>query len=178
MFSFILLSMLIGCGDSGPKGKPAPPPKPIRIDEAKAAKTKGDTKSEHKGHAHAANAKPIDVGPIPENAKVHFISPKDGAKVKSPVKVQMGVKGMTVEPASNGINANKGHHHIIIDTPSPAKGIAIPKDEKHQHYGKGQTETELKLQPGKHTLRLQFANGAHISYGSKMSAEITITVEP
>ena len=39
------------------------------------------------------------------------------------------------------------------------------------------TETELELPPGEHTLRLQFANGAHLSYGEKMSATITVKVQ-
>jgi len=45
------------------------------------------------------------------------------------------------------------------------------------HFGKGQTETDLTLVPGKYTLTLQFANGAHQSYGEPMSKKIEVTVK-
>ena len=53
----------------------------------------------------------------------------------------------------------------------------MPADETHIHYDAGQTETDLSLTPGPHTLRLQFADGAHRSYGPAMSTQISITVE-
>jgi hypothetical protein len=107
---------------------------------------------------------------------VYFISPKDGDKVKSPVIVQMGVKGMEVEPAG-ALNENKGHHHLIIDGTFIEKGVMVPKDETHLHFGKGQTVDTLALSPGEHTLTLQFADGMHNSYGKDWSATIKITVE-
>ena len=48
--------------------------------------------------------------------------------------------------------------------------------DSYKHYGKGQTGDTLSLAPGAHTLALQFANGQHKSYGSKMYAKINITV--
>ena len=39
------------------------------------------------------------IGPVPEGAKVFFVSPKDGETVTSPVKIQMGIEGMEVQPA-------------------------------------------------------------------------------
>ena len=54
----------------------------------------------------------------------------------------------------------------------------IPMDETHLHFGKGQTSTELTLEPGEHTLRLQMANGAHIAQdGPQYHDEITVTVK-
>ena len=35
----------------------------------------------------------------------------------------------------------------------------------------------MKLEPGTHTLTLQFADGNHNSYGEAMSETITVTVE-
>ena len=58
-----------------------------------------------------------------------------------------------------------GHHHLIVDGKAVPKGSVVPADATHMHFGKGQTETTLKLPPGKHTLTLQFADGAHQSYG-------------
>ena len=65
----------------------------------------------------------------------------------------MGVEGMTVKPAGE-ITANTGHHHILIDTDAVGREDIVPADDKHKHFGKGQTETVLKLAPGKHTLQL------------------------
>jgi hypothetical protein len=126
----------------------------------------------HEDHKEEAKADPLAV---PEGAKVSFVAPADGATVQSPVKVTMGIEGMTVKPAG-ALEANTGHHHIIVDDAGVTKGTAVPADATHIHFGAGQTETELKLAPGKHTLTLQFADGLHRSYGPGMSTTITVTV--
>jgi len=107
---------------------------------------------------------------------VWFVEPKDGATVTSPFKVVFGVKGMAVEPAGE-IKPNSGHHHLLINLgPIPA-GEVIPVDDAHLHFGKAQTEAEIKLPPGNYKLTMQFANGAHISYGPAMAASINVTVK-
>jgi hypothetical protein len=111
-------------------------------------------------------------------AKVSFVEPKDGASVTNPIKVKMAVEGMKIRPAGEDANdKTSGHHHIIVDGGPIAQGQAIPADATHLHFGKGQTETELKLTPGEHTLTLQFADGAHRSYGEKMSSTIHVKVK-
>ena len=107
---------------------------------------------------------------------VYFEGVADGDTVKSPLKVEMGVCGMEVEPAGK-VSEGKGHHHLIVDGTCVPKGEIVPKDATHMHFGKGQTETTLKLAPGKHTLTLQFANGVHASYGEEMCKSIAIKVE-
>ena len=107
---------------------------------------------------------------------VWFVEPKDGATVTSPFKVVFGVKGMAAEPAGE-IKPNSGHHHLLINLgPIPA-GEVIPVDDAHLHFGKAQTEAEIKLPPGNYKLTMQFANGAHISYGPAMAASINVTVK-
>jgi hypothetical protein len=102
---------------------------------------------------------------------------KDGAKVKSPVKVKFGLKGFKLRPAGeNPSDKTTGHHHIIVDGKPVPFGEVVPADDKHIHFGKGQTEAELKLKPGKHTLTLQLADGAHRSYGADLSSTINIEV--
>src|SRR5271166_3723741 len=103
--------------------------------------------------------------------KVFFVEPKNGAVVTSPFKVVFGVSGMVVEPAGE-IKPDSGHHHLLINTGPMKEGETIPADATHLHFGKAQTETEVTLPPGKYTLTMQFANGAHQSYGEKMSATI------
>jgi len=110
--------------------------------------------------------------------RVYFIEPKDGAVVGNEVKVVMGVQGMEIKPAG-AVVENTGHHHLLIDAPQQLNvGEAVPTgSDKHLHFGKGQTETLIKLAPGTHTLTLQFANGAHVSYGEKMRSTISVTAK-
>jgi hypothetical protein len=123
-----------------------------------------------------------DIPPVPENAKVSFIEPADGAKIEGPlvdgkvkVTIKMGTENIAVKPA--GVpEAGTGHHHLLVDTEPAPKGEVVGADEKHIHFGKGQTETELALTPGEHNLKLQFADGIHRSYGPQLGAQITITV--
>lgn len=107
--------------------------------------------------------------------RVFFESPADGATVTSPLKVKFGLEGMKIAPLGD-MTANTGHHHLIINGQVIKAGETVPADEKHLHFGKGQTETEITLPPGKYTLTLQFGNGAHQSYGPGMSKTITVTV--
>ena len=120
----------------------------------------------------------VTVLETPAELGVQWLEPKDGATVKSPVKMKFGVKGMEVVPAGKDPkNRTTGHHHVLIGKKSHPVGQIIPADDKHKHFGKGQTETELELPKGKHTVSLQFADGIHASYGESMAATITITVE-
>jgi len=111
-----------------------------------------------------------------KGASVSFVQPVDGATVERSFKVVMAVDGMTVHEAGEVIPGT-GHHHIIIDGGYIPLNEVIVKDREHLHYGKGQTEAELHLYPGKHTLTLQFANGNHKSYGSALSKTITVNVK-
>ena len=107
---------------------------------------------------------------------VMLLEPADGASVSSPFKVRFGIKGMSVAEAGE-ILANSGHHHLLINQAAIAKGESVPFSDQHLHFGKGQTEAEVKLAPGTYKLTAQFANGAHQSYGAAMSRTITVTVK-
>ena len=112
-----------------------------------------------------------------QEQRAFFIEPKDGAEVMSPVKVVMGVEGMTIK-ASGAVVAGTGHHHILINQGAMRGGKVIPTDKTHVHFGKGQTEASLKLDPGDYTLTMQFADGLHRSFGKKMAHSIKIKVLP
>ena len=110
-----------------------------------------------------------------EPVSVHFSNLKTGYRVRAPFWVEFGIRGMGVIPAGNK-NEKAGHHHILIDTPLPRDHTApIPFSNTHKHFGKGQTGTELDLPPGRHTLRLLFADHAHKPY-FVFSNEIAIEV--
>jgi Domain of unknown function (DUF4399) len=107
---------------------------------------------------------------------VMLLEPGNNATVSSPFKVRFGIKGMSVAEAGD-ILPNSGHHHLLINQAPIAKGESVPFSDQHLHFGKGQTETEVKLAPGVYKLTAQFANGAHQSYGAPMSQTITVTVK-
>ena len=118
-----------------------------------------------------------DRTPSAPGAEVYIISPQNGAKLRGPVRVQFGLKGMGVAPA--GVKKEgTGHHHLLVDvTEMPAAGKPIAKDEQHIHFGNGQTETMLHLAPGKHTLQLELADENHIPFDPPIvSQPISITV--
>lgn len=115
--------------------------------------------------------------PSPPGAKVFIIEPKDGATVSSPVTIKFGIEGMEIAPAGSD-KASTGHHHLLIDASLPDFNEAIPKDETHIHYGKGQTEASVELKPGKHTLQLLLGDKNHIPHDPPVKSDVvTITVK-
>ncbi len=118
------------------------------------------------------------LSPSPAGASVYFIEPADGAVVGTTFTVKFGLKGMGVAPAGTDV-PNTGHHHLLIDVAKlPDLKQPLPSTEHILHFGKGQTETELTLPPGKHTLQLVFANYLHIPHDPPViSKRITITVK-
>lgn len=120
---------------------------------------------------------PVERTPSPAGARVFIVSPADGETVTSPVKVVFGLEGMTVVPAGDA-TPDSGHHHLLIDVPPPDLAQPLPKDDQHVHFGKGQTEAEVTLAPGQHTLQLVLGDANHIPHNPPViSAPITITVQ-
>jgi len=116
----------------------------------------------------------------PEGAQVYFITPNHGETVTSPVTVRFGLEGMGVAPA--GIDQDKtGHHHLLIDVDEsnmPALDMPLPTSDHVVHFGGGQTEVEIDLEPGEHTLQLLLGDHRHVPHDpAVMSEKITITVE-
>lgn len=110
------------------------------------------------------------------NKRVYFGNLEDGSNVESPFRVEMKAENLIVEPASLGVNEGHGHFHILVDAPLSGAGQPIPKDEKHIHFGQGETETVLDLPVGQHTLVLQFATGDHVPYDPQVFQQIQINV--
>ena len=116
--------------------------------------------------------------PSPKGAKAYIISPRDGATVKSPVRVRFGLIGMGVAPAGVDI-PDTGHHHLIIDLDElPSLDLPLPATDNIKHFRKGQTEEKIELSPGKHTLQLVLGDKIHLPHSpAVISKKITITVE-
>ena len=114
--------------------------------------------------------------PAPDGAELYFISPRAGETVSSPVTVRFGLKNMGVAPAGVQYD-NTGHHHLLINVEAMSLDLPIINNEEYRHFGAGQTETVLNLEPGVHTLQLLLGDFAHIPHQpAVMSEQITITV--
>jgi hypothetical protein len=113
------------------------------------------------GSAHA-QSKPVG-GPSPSSpgAAVYFVDIKDGQTLPTKFTVHFGLKGMGVAPAGSD-KENSGHHHLLIDAELPPLDRPIPSDFNHLHFGAGQTEAEVTLPPGDHTLQLLLGDKNHI----------------
>jgi Domain of unknown function (DUF4399) len=101
--------------------------------------------------------------PSPPGASVHFLELKDGATVPTKVTIRFGLSEMGVAPAGSD-RPNSGHHHLLIDTELPPLDQPIPNDFNHLHFGAGQTEAEVTLKPGPHTLQLLLGDKDHIPH--------------
>jgi Domain of unknown function (DUF4399) len=101
--------------------------------------------------------------PSPANARVYFVSPSDGAYVSRTPVIRFGLVNMGVAPA--GVEkANTGHHHLLIDAPLPPLDRPIPNDFNHLHFGAGQTEAQITLPLGTHTLQLLLGDDDHMPH--------------
>ena len=122
------------------------------------------------------SAPPLDRRKSPPGAKVYFNAPADGAAVPLTFTVKSGLVGMGVAPA--GVDKpNSGQHHLLIDTALPALDQPIPDDEKHLHFGAGQTEATITLPRGKHTLQLLLADADRMPHDPPIySKPITVFV--
>jgi hypothetical protein len=160
----LLLAGLFACNDRGSK-----------VEEAAAVKSATSDTASHHDHVAASN-EVAPVPAIPDGARVFFANLKEGQTVKSPFKVQMAAEGIACDTAGT-IRQASGHHHILINLDSLAAGTVIPMDSTHLHFGKAQHETEVKLAPGKYKLTLQYADGIHRSYGSKLTSSVHVTVQ-
>ncbi len=158
----ILLMGLGACNNSGDK----------------ATTTDTTTAAAKDTSMHMSMSGAVDPLPaVPAGAKVYFKNLKDGESVTSPLKVEFGVDGIALDTAG-ALKPGSGHHHLLIDAgDSIPSGQVVPKDSTHLHFGKAQTETTIALTPGKHTLALQYADGIHRSYGSQLSAVVTVDVK-
>jgi hypothetical protein len=117
-------------------------------------------------------AAPAAAGPTPSppGAAVYFIGLKDGDTILTKSVIHFGLHGMGVAPAGSD-KPNSGHHHLIIDAPTPSPDAEIPNDFQHLHFGAGQTETELTLTPGEHTLQLVLGDKNHIPHSPPVMSE-------
>jgi len=114
--------------------------------------------------------------PAPEGAKAYIIAPQDGDRVPQTFVVRFGLSGMGVAPAGADL-PNTGHHHLLVDM-DELPPLDQPIGADVLHFGGGQTETELTLEPGEHTLQILLGDKNHVPHDPPiLSDKITVIVE-
>jgi hypothetical protein len=116
----------------------------------------------------------------PKDGYLYIGWPNDGEVINTgggkPFRVWFGLRHMGVAPAEVDV-PNTGHHHLLIDTELPPLDEPIPADDNHVHFGRGQTQTQIVLPPGEHTLQLLMGDYAHVPHNPPvMSKKVTITI--
>ena len=119
------------------------------------------------------------ISKSPQGAKVYFIEPVDGQTLSGEITVKFGLSGMGVAPAGIDVD-NTGHHHLLInlaDDQLPDMTQTLPSNDNVKHFGKGQTQTTIQLEPGEYTLQLLLGNYLHIPHDPPvMSEKISVIV--
>lgn len=109
--------------------------------------------------------------PAPQNAVAYFVGLEDGATIPTKSIIKFGSSGIEIVPTGTD-TPNSGHHHLIVDSPLPDLSREIPNDLNHLHFGRGQTETELTLTPGLHTLQLLLGDREHVPHDPPIMSEM------
>ena len=99
-------------------------------------------------------------------AEAYFTNLKDDAKIETPFRVTFGLSGgWGLAPISKPIAGKSGHHHLLVNRELPLDfKAALPFNDQYIHFGKGQMETVLTLEPGTYTLRLLLADDKHLPH--------------
>src|SRR5204862_6650409 len=89
--------------------------------------------------------------------RIFFISPKNGASVKSPVHLEFGIENYKIAPVPDGTvttaRPGVGHFHLGIDVGCVKTGETIVKGTPSWvHFGKGDAKFDAQLAPGKRKL--------------------------
>ena len=170
--------VIAGCADDDPVDDEDEPEDPVDDD----SDDDSDAADDEEEDADAADdeEEDADVEDQPDDAAASFVTPEDGDTVESPVQFEGEVEGVELAPAGPAVEG-EGHLHILVDHECFEEGEVIPgpSDEAEEdgiyHWGDGQSEGEIELEPGEYDLCLQLADGPHRAFGE--TDEITITVE-
>ncbi len=122
----------------------------------------------------------VDVEDQPDDVAATFLTPEDGDTVESPIELEGEVEGIELAPVGDAV-VGEGHLHVLVDHEGFEEGEVIPgpapeaEEDGIYHWGDGQSEGELELEPGEYDLTLIIGDGPHRAFGE--TDEISITVE-
>ena len=113
--------------------------------------------------------------------RIFFVEPKNGATVKSPVKLKFGIENYKIAAVPDGdvktARPGVGHYHVGVGTGCLPSGKTIVKGTPSWiHLGKGDSEMDMQLTPGRHRLSLQLGDDLHNTVKGLCST-ITVNVQ-
>jgi Domain of unknown function (DUF4399) len=110
-----------------------------------------------------------------EIGRVWFTQPADDTTVAGGLHLEMSAEGITIEEAGE-VHNNAGHFHVIADDGCVAPGQALTRNADHVHFGGGQAEGTIYLDPGTHELCLQAGDGAHTALDTTDTVTVTVAI--
>jgi hypothetical protein len=136
----------------------------------------GACQSRPEGSQEAAKQAPA-AAPAAPAATVEITEPANGAEVTSPVKIVLKATGVEIVAATDE-RGGTGHHHLFVDKDVTAVGDTIPKGVPGIiHLGRGQTEFEDSLPPGKHRIIDVVGDFKHIPLSPMVADTVEFTVK-
>lgn len=110
--------------------------------------------------------------------EAYFTDLQDGARIETPYLVTFGLSGgWGLAPITVPVSGKGGHHHLLVNRELPLDfKQALPFNDQYIHFGKGQMESVLTLEPGTYSLRLLLADNKHLPhFVYSKSIHITVT---
>lgn len=105
--------------------------------------------------------------PMPAGkAEAYFSNLKSGDRIETPFVLKFGLSGgWGLAPITQPIGGKNGHHHLLVNRDLPLDfKKSLPFNEQYIHFGMGQMETVLTLDPGIYTLRMLLADDKHLPH--------------
>jgi uncharacterized protein DUF4399 len=123
----------------------------------------------------------VMAGAQAKKARAFFVEPKNNATVTTQVHMKFGSEGVQIAAVPPGdvttVRPGVGHYHVGIDVDCVGTSKTIVKGTPSWvHFGKGETEFDSQLSPGKHKLSLQVADDLHNAMPGLCST-ITVTAK-
>lgn len=116
--------------------------------------------------AVAGSLHPWQAVPPQSTAEAYFTNLQDGAKIETPYLATFGLTGgWGLAPIAKPVTGKGGHHHLLVNRDLPLDfKKALPFNDQYIHFGKGQMESVLTLEPGEYQLRLLLADDKHLPH--------------
>lgn len=107
------------------------------------------------------------VAPVPRlTPEAYFTNVESGARIETPFLLKFGLSGgWGIAPIVSPVAGRAGHHHLLVNRDLPLDfKQPLPFNDQYIHFGKGQMEAVINLEPGKYTLRLLLADDKHLPH--------------
>jgi hypothetical protein len=106
-----------------------------------------------------------DAQAAPSGLGVTIVAPEDGATVSAgdEVTIRADVEGGSMTSSTSSSNPREGHLHIYVD----GEIISMPTT----------LESSVTLEPGAHTLTVEFTSADHTSFNPKVTDAVEVTAE-